>query len=130
MTRSLYHVLVLLVLLMLLLVAFADQAVVYERNFNSSTVESGAKKYTWDAGVSPRLQWITNEGYCGEVSTISAGLKYGIKCLKIKNHSQLKANYLTNRHPRSVLFSIRRQRDKRNKLCDTTNGQFLPRWNK
>ena len=75
MARLLYH------LLGLLAVALADQHIrgfVYERNFNSSTVGSGAKKYTWDAGVAPRLQWITNEGYCGEVSTISAGLKYGI----------------------------------------------------
>jgi hypothetical protein len=32
---------------------------------------------TYDSGMSPRLQWLANDGYCGEVSTISAGLKYG-----------------------------------------------------
>lgn len=28
-------------------------------------------------GVSPRLQWLGNDGYCGEVSLIQAGLKFG-----------------------------------------------------
>ena len=27
--------------------------------------------------ISPRLQWNENNGYCGEVSLISAGLYYG-----------------------------------------------------
>ena len=31
----------------------------------------------WDSKLPPRLQWLHNDGYCGEVSTIAAGLKYG-----------------------------------------------------
>jgi hypothetical protein len=34
-------------------------------------------KYVYDSNMPPRLQWLANDGYCGEVSTISAGLKYG-----------------------------------------------------
>jgi len=43
--------------------------------FNSTTPSS--KKYVFDASVQARLQWLTNEGYCGEVSTVASGLKYG-----------------------------------------------------
>jgi hypothetical protein len=37
---------------------------------------STADKYMLD-NISPRFQWSVNQGYCGEVSFISAGLKYG-----------------------------------------------------
>ena len=33
--------------------------------------------YVYQADLSPRFQWTNNAGYCGEVSTIMAGLKYG-----------------------------------------------------
>ena len=33
--------------------------------------------YVFQAGLSPRFQWTNNAGYCGEVSTIVAGLKHG-----------------------------------------------------
>ena len=36
-----------------------------------------ASGFVFDSNVFPRLQWENNAGYCGEVSTIMAGLKYG-----------------------------------------------------
>ena len=33
--------------------------------------------YVFDSKLPPRLQWLSNDGYCGEVSTVAAGLKYG-----------------------------------------------------
>jgi hypothetical protein len=33
--------------------------------------------FTWNSELPPRLQWLHNDGYCGEVSTIAAGLKFG-----------------------------------------------------
>jgi len=36
-----------------------------------------ATAVTWSANVADRLQWQNNDGYCGEVSTIIAGLKFG-----------------------------------------------------
>lgn len=33
--------------------------------------------YVFQAGLIPRYQWTNNAGYCGEVSTIMAGLKHG-----------------------------------------------------
>ena len=33
--------------------------------------------YVWDSEIPARLQWLHNDGYCGEVSTIMAMLKYG-----------------------------------------------------
>lgn len=33
--------------------------------------------YEYNTNLPPRLQWLNNAGYCGEVSTIMAGLKYG-----------------------------------------------------
>uniref|UniRef100_A0A7S1G6T1 Uncharacterized protein n=1 Tax=Bicosoecida sp. CB-2014 TaxID=1486930 RepID=A0A7S1G6T1_9STRA len=35
------------------------------------------RKYSWSASTPPRLQWLGNDGYCGEVSAIMAGLKFG-----------------------------------------------------
>jgi len=35
------------------------------------------KKFRWGDDMPPRFQWTHNDGYCGEVSTIMAGLKYG-----------------------------------------------------
>lgn len=39
-----------------------------------------ATTYTTNQGVAPRLQWNANDGYCGEVSFISAGLRFGQYC--------------------------------------------------
>lgn len=36
--------------------------------------------YSTNQGVAPRLQWNANNGYCGEVSFISAGLHFGQYC--------------------------------------------------
>jgi hypothetical protein len=36
--------------------------------------------YRTNQGVAPRLQWNANNGYCGEVSFISAGLRFGQYC--------------------------------------------------
>ena len=36
--------------------------------------------YSTNQGVAPRLQWNANNGYCGEVSFISAGLRFGQYC--------------------------------------------------
>ena len=36
-----------------------------------------ARSYAAQNDIPPRLQWEANDGYCGEVSTISAGLYYG-----------------------------------------------------
>ena len=33
--------------------------------------------YVWDSEIPARLQWLHNDGYCGEVSAIMAMLKYG-----------------------------------------------------
>jgi hypothetical protein len=38
---------------------------------------SGKRKYTFDSALPDRLQWIWNEGYCGEVSLIMATLRLG-----------------------------------------------------
>ena len=38
---------------------------------------SVSSKYTWNSQLPARLQWLHNDGYCGEVSLIMAGLKYG-----------------------------------------------------
>ncbi len=38
---------------------------------------TGTKKFTIDGNVPARLQWLANEGYCGEVSQTQAGLFYG-----------------------------------------------------
>lgn len=46
-------------------------------DFGSSSLNETKGKYHYDANVSPRLQWLSNEGYCGEVSLIMTGLKYG-----------------------------------------------------
>ena len=35
------------------------------------------KKFSWQLPVQNRLQWETNNGYCGETSAIVAGLMYG-----------------------------------------------------
>jgi hypothetical protein len=32
---------------------------------------------TYNSNLPDRLQWLNNDGYCGEVSAIMAGLKYG-----------------------------------------------------
>ena len=36
-----------------------------------------AARYSYDLGISPRLQWNSNYGYCGETSFISAGMHFG-----------------------------------------------------
>jgi hypothetical protein len=36
-----------------------------------------AVPYSWNCETPARLQWLHNDGYCGEVSLIMAGLKYG-----------------------------------------------------
>ncbi len=36
--------------------------------------------YRYDNGITPRLQWNANSGYCGETSFISAGLHFGQYC--------------------------------------------------
>ena len=36
-----------------------------------------ARPCSWSSGLVPRLQWLGNDGYCGEVSVQMAGLKYG-----------------------------------------------------
>lgn len=46
-----------------------------EQNVNSTS--SSGKKYVFDANIPARLQWLHNDGYCGEVSLNMAGLKYG-----------------------------------------------------
>jgi hypothetical protein len=33
--------------------------------------------FVWNSSMPPRLQWLSNDGYCGEVSTIAAGLALG-----------------------------------------------------
>jgi len=38
---------------------------------------SSNSTYAYDAGVAPRLQWLQNDGYCGEVSVVMAGLRFG-----------------------------------------------------
>ncbi len=39
-----------------------------------------AAPQTWKLDIPPRFQWNANNGYCGEVSFISAGLYYGQYC--------------------------------------------------
>ena len=41
---------------------------------------SGARAFTYNQSMPPRLQWMQNGGYCGEVSTVAAGLRYAGKC--------------------------------------------------
>jgi hypothetical protein len=36
-----------------------------------------ATTFIWDSDMPPRNQWLSNQGYCGEVSCVMAGLKYG-----------------------------------------------------
>ncbi len=43
----------------------------------NSTIGATDRKFTWSTGTPGRLQWLGNEGYCGEVSQIMAGLRYG-----------------------------------------------------
>lgn len=43
----------------------------------SSLLSTSSLRYTWDSSIPARLQWLHNDGYCGEVSTIMALLKYG-----------------------------------------------------
>ena len=38
---------------------------------------SPVTSYVFSSSMPPRFQWVNNDGYCGEVSTIAAGLKYG-----------------------------------------------------
>ena len=44
---------------------------------NSTTKGGAAKKYIFDSELPDRLQWIDNDGYCGEVSCVMALLKSG-----------------------------------------------------
>jgi hypothetical protein len=43
----------------------------------------------YDSNIPDRLQWLHNDGYCGEVSLIMAGLKYG------QYHSQYDAREIS-----------------------------------
>lgn len=43
----------------------------------SSFLIASVSGYIFQAGLTPRFQWTNNAGYCGEVSTIVAGLKHG-----------------------------------------------------
>ena len=36
-----------------------------------------ARSKTWVTGETPRLQWTANNGYCGEMSLITAGMRFG-----------------------------------------------------
>lgn len=38
---------------------------------------SAAQTFTYNQSMPPRLQWLQNGGYCGEVSTVAAGLRWG-----------------------------------------------------
>lgn len=40
-------------------------------------IPAGRGTRVWDSGLGPRLQWEANDGYCGEVSTVMALLKFG-----------------------------------------------------
>jgi len=44
---------------------------------HTATISASAKKYIWETATPARLQWLSNEGYCGEVSQTMAGLLYG-----------------------------------------------------
>ena len=46
-------------------------------NITTTTTSSSSLKYKWDSNIPARLQWLHNDGYCGEVSTIMALLKFG-----------------------------------------------------
>ncbi len=38
-----------------------------------------ARAITYNQSMPPRLQWMQNGGYCGEVSTVASGLRYASK---------------------------------------------------
>lgn len=54
-----------------------DSVSIYNTTSLSLTTTTLSLKYKWDSLLPPRLQWLHNDGYCGEVSTIMALLKYG-----------------------------------------------------
>lgn len=67
--------------------------------------------YVFDSGMPPRLQWLHNGGYCGEVSAIAAGLKYGqylsqYDMRDIATGSQLKY-YLVGENDEATAVSLR-----------------------
>lgn len=45
--------------------------------FIQTLAETNSTKYTWDSQLPARLQWLPNDGYCGEVSVVMATLKKG-----------------------------------------------------
>jgi hypothetical protein len=38
-------------------------------------VRGASQVFTYNQSLPPRLQWLENGGYCGEASTVAAGLR-------------------------------------------------------
>jgi uncharacterized membrane protein YraQ (UPF0718 family) len=41
---------------------------------------SAPQTFIYNQSLPPRLQWTENGGYCGEVSTVAAGLRFTVPC--------------------------------------------------
>ena len=84
-------------------------------------------QYVFESGMAPRLQWLHNDGYCGEVSTISAGLKYGqymsqYDVRDVATGSQLKY-YLVGENDKATAISLRLNHTQYPNKCVPDNKQ-------
>jgi hypothetical protein len=43
----------------------------------SREVVAAPLTHRWESGMHPRLQWLGNDGYCGEVSAVMAAMRFG-----------------------------------------------------
>eukprot|EP01052_Picozoa_sp_SAG31_P007002 SAG31_NODE_329_length_17643_cov_10.377793_7_plen_415_part_00 len=64
-------------LLVLLPQSLLPVAVAVEAHRPPPQLRSPGTSMCWDSGLKPRLQWESNDGYCGEVSVVMALMKFG-----------------------------------------------------
>jgi len=83
--------------------------------------------------IPPRLQWNENEGYCGEVSLISAGLYYGqygsqfdMRAIAGKGKAQNKCQLLLGVDDEYTAGQLRLSKTAWN--TNTNNGQLFLKW--
>ena len=95
--------------------------IIYDNNSNSNNNMTTFKalKHQWDSLLPPRLQWLHNDGYCGEVSTIMALLKYGnyLSQYDFRSISSKYSEYGDGNKPQQTQFYLVGSNDQQSSLA-------------
>lgn len=88
--------------------------------------------YIQKNNIPPRLQWNANQGYCGEVALISAGLYYGqymsqytARAIAIKNKPQTKGQLLLGVNAKYAATQMHLRSVEWNTASEKSTDQFL-----